>query len=296
VTPEQERERWRLRNNAALTELEQIAIRVDNLKRFLEDTVGSRHFGVDISRKLGKKPARFDKRTLQFGKYTTPALPPPPSRIDWSLGFNINWSMMLNDSLGDCTEAAKGHAVQVWTLCNGRMVTVHDSTVLAAYKADAGYIPGDPSTDNGENELDTLNAWRQNGFGGVPLSAYAAINPQTLAHVQQGIYLFGCAYIGFNVPQSAMDQNAAGQVWDVVPDDGGIVGGHAVVVPMYDAPSNTLTCISWGMRQRLTWAFWQKYVDEAYVLLSPAWLARKGVDPSGFDMAQLQADLAAVTA
>jgi hypothetical protein len=92
-----------------------------------------------------------------------------------------------------------------------------------------------------------------------------------------------------------MDQNAAGQPWTVVPDDGGIVGGHAVVVPMYDNPSNMLTCITWGQRQMLTWEFWQTYVDEAYVLLSPAWLGTHAVDPSGFDMASLQADLQAVT-
>jgi hypothetical protein len=252
-------------------------------------------FGVK-TRLFGKKPLRLDKRTLQFGKYMTPALPAPPSRVDWSRGFNINYSMMLNDSLGDCTEAAKGHGIQIWTLCNGRLVTVPDSVVLAAYEADSGYVPGDPSTDQGEDELTTLNDWRQNGFGGVSLTAYAAIDPATFAHVQQGIYLFGFAYIGFNVPQSAMDQNAAGEIWDVVANDGGIVGGHAVVVPMYDSPSSILTCITWGMRQEMTWAFWQKYVDEAYVLLSPAWLGKRGIDPSGFDLAQLEADLAAVTA
>lgn len=249
-----------------------------------------------MPRMFGRKPTRYDKRTLNFGSYLTPALPAPPPRVDWSRGFNINWGMMLNDTLGDCTEAAKGHAIQCWTLCNGRMVTTPDAEVLAAYEKDAGYVPGDPSTDNGEDELTTLNDWRQNGFGEVPLSAYAAIDPQTFQHVQQAIYLFGVAYIGFNVPQSAMDQNAAGETWDVVADDGGIVGGHAVAVPMYDNSGGLLTCLTWGMRQEMTWAFWQKYVDEAYALLSPAWAAHGGVDPSGFDMASLTADLSAVTA
>jgi hypothetical protein len=246
-------------------------------------------------RRLGRKPRRLDNRTLKFGSYATPALPTPPSRVDWTRGFNINWGMMLNDNLGDCTEAAKGHATQVWTLCNGKMVTPPDSTILANYEANGGYVPGDSNTDQGEDELTTLTAWRKNASGLVPLSAFASIDPQTQLHVQQGIYLFGLAYIGFNVPQSAMDQNNAGEIWDVVPNDGGIVGGHAVVVPMYDAKAGTLTCITWGMRQAMTWDFWKKYVDENYVLLSPAWLARNAVDPSGFNMAALQADLAAVT-
>lgn len=247
------------------------------------------------TRKLGKKAPRIDSRTLKIERYFLPTLPAPPPRVDWSRGFNFNWGMMLNDTLGDCTEAKKGHAVQVWTICNGRMVTVPDSVVLAAYEADGGYVPGDPSTDNGEDMLTNLNDWRQNGFGGNALSAFGSINYASFASVAQTIYLFGLVDIGFNVPQSAMDQNAAGQIWDVVPNDGGIVGGHDVVVPMYDAPSQTLTCITWGERQQMTWAFFQKYVDESYALLAPDWLQRGGIDPSGFNMAALQGDLAAVT-
>jgi hypothetical protein len=45
----------------------------------------------------------------------------------------------------------------------------------------------------------------------------------------------------------------------------------------------------------MTLAFLKKYVDESYALLSPAWISRRGVDPSGFNFAALQADLAAVT-
>ena len=247
-------------------------------------------------RKLGKKPPRLDHRTLRIERYFLPTLPAPPPRVDWSRGFSFDWHMMLNDTLGDCTEAKKGHAVQVWTLCNGRMVTVPDSVVLQAYEIDGGYVPGDPSTDNGEDMLTNLNDWRKNGFGGNALAAFAAINYSSLASVAQSIYLFGLIDIGFNVPQSAMDQNAAGQIWDVVANDGGIVGGHDVVVPMYEIPSQTLTCLTWGMRQRMTWAFFQKYVDESYALLAPDWLQRGGINPSGFNMAALQADLAAVTA
>jgi hypothetical protein len=254
--------------------------------------------------RLGKKAPRIDHRTLRLDKYTA-ALPSPPPRVDWTRGFNIDWGMMLNgpssnpivpDGVGDCTEAKKGHAVQVWSLCNGRMLTVPDSVVLAAYEADGGYIPGDPSTDNGEVMLDNLNDWRKNGFGSVALTAYAAINFSSLASVAQAIYLFGLVDIGFNVPQSAMDQFDAGQPWTVVANDGGIVGGHDVVVPGYNSAGDSLLAITWGRRQPMSWEFFAKYVDESYALLSPAWLTRGSVDPSGFDMAALQADLAAVTA
>jgi hypothetical protein len=36
------------------------------------------------------------------------------------------------------------------------------------------------------------------------------------------------------------------------------------------------------------------YCDEAYAVLSPAWIEQNGQAPSGFDLAALQADLAAL--
>jgi hypothetical protein len=246
-------------------------------------------------RKFGKHPPKTDARTLRIEKYFTAKLAPPPLRADWTRGFRIDYGTMLNDTLGDCTEAKKGHAIQCWTLCNGRMVTVPDDAVLAAYEADAGYVPGDPATDQGENMLDNLNAWRKNGFGGHALMAYAAINYSSFWSIAQSISLFGLVDIGFQIPQSALDQNAAGKPWDVVADDGGIQGGHDVIVPAYDLPSQTLTCITWGERQQMTWAFFQKYVDEAYALLSPNWISTRGVDPAGVDLETLVKDLVAVT-
>jgi hypothetical protein len=248
-----------------------------------------------MSRKLGRKPSRPDqlKRTLKFKDYLGLALPAPPPRVDWSRGFNINYGMMLNDTLGDCTEAKRGHAVQIWTLDNGRMVTVPDSVVLAAYEADGGYVPGNPSTDQGESLIDNLNDWRANGFGGVSLTAYASVDPSNWLHIQQAVYLFGGVDMGFSIPQSALDQNAAGQAWTVVQDDGGIAGGHDVWVMSYDTASQMLTCITWGMLQLMSWEFFTTYCDESYALLSPSWL-RGGLSPDKFNMAELQADLDAV--
>ena len=241
-----------------------------------------------MERKFGKRPARYDPRTLKLAKYLTPALTPPPLRCRWSRGFNINWGMMLNDDVGDCTEAAKGHTIQTLTMDNGRRITVPDSVVLAQYEANGGYNPNDPSTDQGEDELTTLNIWRKSDFGGFTLTAYADPSPTNQLHVMQAIYLFGGVYIGFQVPQSAMDQNDAGETWDVVTPDGGIVGGHAVWVPDYDDVG--LWCITWGMLQRMTWNFFFTYVDEVHALLVPAWLNAKNIAPNAVDLAALTAD------
>jgi hypothetical protein len=242
--------------------------------------------------KLGRKAIKTDTRTLQLAKYLTPELPPPPPAADWSKGIT-SWGMMENDTLGDCTIAGCGHAVQVWTANTGSEATVPDSAILAAYEQWDGYDPSDPDTDAGGVELDVLNDWRKNGLDGHQLLAFADPKVSNLTEVQQAINLFGGVYIGLSLPVTAQKQD----VWDVVPDDGsgnsqaGSWGGHCVYVCAYDADG--FTCVTWGQLKKMTTAFWQAYCDEAHALLSPDWIAAQGA-PSGFDLQQLQADLSAI--
>jgi hypothetical protein len=241
--------------------------------------------------KLGRKAVKTDSRTLALARYLTPALPAPPSAVDWTKGIT-NWGMMLNDTLGDCTIAGCAHAVQVWTANNGGMVTVPDSTVESYYEKWDGYNPKDPSTDQGGAELDVLNDWRQQGFAGNALLAFADPRPANLTEVRQSIALFGGVYIGLSLPLTAQNQD----VWDVVAGGGADAeaaswGGHCVFVPSYD--QNGFTCITWGQLKTMTVAFWNAYCDEAHALLAMDWLSVKGA-PCGFDQAQLQADLKAI--
>ena len=69
-------------------------------------------------------------------------------------------------------------------------------------------------------------------------------------------------------------------------------GGHAVPVLAYD--SDTLTCITWGAKKRMTWEFFARYCDESYAPLSPDWLNAQGKTPEGFGLDALQADLAQI--
>jgi len=251
--------------------------------------------------KLGRKAIKTDSRTLALGRYLTPSLPPPPAAKDWSKGITA-WGMMLNgpepsepqfpDGLGDCTIAGCGHAIQVWTANTGSMVTVPDATILNYYEQWDRYVPGNPSTDNGGIELDVLNDWQKQGFAGNALMAFADPKPANLTEVRQSIALFGGVYIGLSLPLTAQTQD----VWDVAPKGGanakpGSWGGHCVFVPKYDAKG--FTCITWGQLKTMTVAFWNKYCDEAHALLAQDWLTAKGA-PSGFDQAQLRADLNAI--
>lgn len=243
--------------------------------------------------RLGRKAVKTDTRTLKLAKYTS-SLPVSPPSCDWTKGI-YQWNMMLNDSLGCCTIAGCAHAIQVCGVNVGYTFageTLADSVIETAYSAWDGYVPGDPSTDNGGVELDVLTRWKKSNLGGHHLLGFADPVASNLAEVKQAISLFGGVYIGFNVPQSVMN-NASDPsvVWDVTGDNT-IIGGHCVYVPRYDA-DGTLTCISWGQLYRMSTAFWTQFVDEAHALLLATWI-RNNKTPSGFDLAGMQADLAAI--
>jgi len=85
---------------------------------------------------------------------------------------------MDNDQIGDCTCAAA--ATSSW---NGprppslKMATPTDKQIVAAYSAITGYNPTTGANDNGAQEIDVLNYWRQQGIGGHKIQAYIALEP-----------------------------------------------------------------------------------------------------------------------
>ncbi len=272
------------------------------------DTNARRNIGVKsdpskvdpLKLKLGKLTARHDPRTLLLATYATPALPAPPVQINVAKDVKGSWGMMDNDQIGDCTCAAAGHLLMEWTAsAQGKMYTPSDAQIVAAYSAITGYNPKTGANDNGAQELDVLNYWRQQGIAGHKIQAYMALEPSNHTHVMDAVWIFGGCYIGVALPKTAQAQTRNRQTWSVSPQgtggDGvpGSWGGHAVPVVAYD--SRSLTVVTWGALQTMTWGFWAAYCDEAYALLSPDYLKQKGgqtVAPSGFNLQQLQDDLA----
>jgi hypothetical protein len=251
-------------------------------------------------RKLGKLPPRHDRKALPFAAYVRPegTLPVAPPAQRWSAKVTVPWGVMLNDRLGDCAVAAPAHMVLSWTAnARGRPAVIPDSQVLAAYETVGGYRPGDPSTDNGCVMTDVLRYWQGVGIGGHKIVAYLSIEPGDLKSVHEAVYLFGGVCLGLALPASAEQQIGGGRYWHVtsLAGDGrpGSWGGHAVPVVDYDT-SGMLTCVTWGAPQRMTPLFLRSYCDECYAVLSEDWLDARGKDPSGFDLAALRSDLAAL--
>jgi hypothetical protein len=254
---------------------------------------------MTTTRKLGKKPAKIDARTLKLSKYLTPTLPPPPQWVEWKDKVNVPWGVMLNDTLGDCTCAACGHLVIDWTANASTAVVLPDSDILSLYEGSCGYVPGDPSTDNGGFCLDVLNYWRTNGIGagGHNIAAYASLDIFNTEQVRQAIALFGGIYVGIGLPLSA--ESEVGGLWRCsasTPGDAWSWGGHCIPVIGYetrnDIKGGIYTCVTWGGLQRMTHNFLQQYCDESYAILTTDWIEADRLAPPGFDLATLQADLA----
>ena len=243
--------------------------------------------------KLGKSSPRHDARTLMYATYRTDALAAPPTKIDWSTKMPANCGMMLNDSIGDCAFAGIGHQSQCWTSNASVLFTPSDADVEGGYETVTGYNPKDPSTDQGTNLLDSLGWWKNVGMAGHKIGAYVAVEPTNKLHVKEAIDLFGGVYIGVALPLTAQQQ----AVWSVVHQHTSSAqpnswGGHCIVCVGYDA--SYVYFISWGKRMKMTWSFWLAYVDEVYAPLSTDWITKAGKAPSGFDLATLTSDLAAI--
>ncbi len=246
--------------------------------------------------KLGKQTARHDPRALLLASYVTAGLPTPPASFDLTTKVGQSWGMMDNDQIGDCTCATAGHLIMEWTANAGKkMVTPTDKQIVAAYSAITGYNPVTGANDNGANEVDVLNYWRQTGIGGHKIGAYMSLEPSNHTHIMDSVYIFGGCYIGVQLPISAQAQTQNHQPWSVPPGgatgDGkpGSWGGHAIPVMAYD--SRGVTVVTWGALQVMTWSFWEAYCDESYAILSNDYLVGKKTTPQGFNLQQLQEDL-----
>lgn len=248
-----------------------------------------------VAGKLGRLPNDPSKPRLRLTQHLTGALPATPPQVDW-LSRVPSWTMAANDRVGDCVFAAASHMIRAHNLYgSGTDVVLTNDQVLAAYSAVTGYNPADPNTDRGTVIQDALNYWRKTGIAGHQILAFAQVDHTNRDEVNAAINLFGALMVGVNFPKSAMDQFNAGQPWTVLPNDGGIEGGHAVHLGFCDAPSHETRVVTWGAVQSVGDDWFAKYVEEIWVVISPEWLDATGHDPQGLDLVGLGTDFATLT-
>ena len=249
--------------------------------------------------RLGRKARKFNPRvphlSALMGSKHRRLMPIPVDR-DYTAGMPDDLGEMLNDELGDCTIAAKYHARQVRTfVATGKMVTESDACVEQFYEEACGYIPGDPTTDQGGNMQDVLTYEVTKGLPigdgtqRLKIAAFVEIDPRNPDDLMLAIDECGLIDIGFNVPAFIMPDDAVPPlVWDVQATNRSIIGGHDVIQP--GRVGGIYTTVSWGSpNYRMTEAFFEEYVDEAYGIITEEWITSTGKTPFGLGLSDWQA-------
>lgn len=246
-----------------------------------------------MPRFLGRiAPSKARLAALPMFAALAPQLPAPPRQIILTEAeAAITYAGTLgNTTAGDCTIAGVLRLMQRWSATNGPALAFTDEQALAIYSQLEGYNPATGEPDNGLVETDVLDDWK-GGLAGNTLAGYSSINPADLLHIQQTIDVYGGAYLGLMLPESAERQTDAGQPW-TVPWFSPILGGHCV--PAFEYDDYYLYCGTWALRQPVAWDFVLRYFDAAYAPADSLWLGPDGKTPGGLDLAALTADLPAV--
>jgi hypothetical protein len=256
--------------------------------------------------KYGRVKPDPARRKLILEKYLDPrrklsqgGLPPVPLSADVNWASAVpSWPMYLNDQLGDCTIAGIGHMYGAWSwYASSAERLFDDSEIQAVYSRVGGYVPGDPSTDQGCVMQDVLADQVSNGMTDASgktctVAAYAAIgNPADEDLIGQVLEVFGSVYTGINVQQNMETEFSDGQPW-TWQKGGQEIGGHAICLQRRmgsgDAP---LEYVTWGALQPATAGFQANAVEEAWAVVTSDWIQANGTTVEGMDLQQLLADM-----
>jgi hypothetical protein len=225
--------------------------------------------------KLGKAPAKRDARNFKFSALLRAAVK-LPKEYDFDLKHTgIPTPMFANDRYGDCVIAGRAHQTLRFELIEqGQKLQITDKEVLKEYLKETGGV------DSGLVVLDSLTLWRKKGWiaaqRNYKIEAFSEINRSNHSQVKQAVVLDIGVGLGLSLPLSAESQVQAGKPWDVVSGPSGEPnswGGHYVFVPGYTTLGPV--CVTWGAKQQMTWAFFDKYCDEAYAIIDAIDTAKK---------------------
>lgn len=216
--------------------------------------------------KLGKAPAKRDKRNLLFSAVLKKKKVAVPQEYDFDVKHPVPTPMFANDRKGDCVIAGRAHQTLRFELLEqNKVVSITDAEVLKEYFKETG------GPDSGLNVLDSLREWRSDGWmvgsRTYKIQAFSEVNRGVPGQVKQAVFMDVGVGLGLSLPISAQAQFAAGKPWDVVsgPDGAaGSWGGHYVLVPGYTTAGPV--CVTWGSKHQMTWRFFAKYCDEAYAI------------------------------
>ena len=246
--------------------------------------------------KLGKKEAKRDPRNFKLSNILNKkklSTLPASFDCDKNLKGKIPAGLFGNDKWGDCVMCSRANmTLRFECFEQKKVIPITDNEVLMEYWAEQG---GTSLTkpDDGLVVLDSLNEWRTKGWTAgnknYDIYAFAEVDRANHEEVKTGIYHLNGVCAGFMLPVSAQGQFRWYMRWDVdackcLGDTAvGSLGGHAVYICGYD--SRGPVCITWGRKQKMTWAFFDKYCDEAFCIVDnkDKFMADSPVDVEALD-------------
>ena len=252
--------------------------------------------------KLGRNRPVARQRRLMLGNYLLATLPPAPDDVDYSVWVpNFLAEVLANDSLGDCLSAGAFHIGAMLLGGAGQHIPFTVQDVINFYSASCGYVPGDPSTDQGGDEETVLRYWQETGLlpGQHKIAGFLGVDGTNAEQVRQGMWRFENLYFGVELPDAWISPfpSASGFVWDAA-GDGDPENGHCFVGVGYNAVGVQID--SWGMIGTITWAAIAKYATRAAngdlytVLGQDAVNVVSGKSPLGFAWRQMVSDFDAL--
>jgi hypothetical protein len=246
--------------------------------------------------RFGRIQPRVIHPHLKLRNYLRASLPAAPSSADYSKpSLTALTNVYENDTLGDCVIAGGYHVTGVATGNAGDLFVASNAQIIKDYSAIGGYVPGDPSTDNGCELQTALQYWTSHGFAnGTKLLGYLSVDPTNKAEVMAACYLFENLYMGGGLPDAWISPfpSANGFSWGAgTPDPN---NGHCIMSYGYDTAGVLVD--SWGLFGTVTWAGLADFTGSAnggelYVMLTPDMLAKAATKaPNGVAWSALVSD------
>jgi hypothetical protein len=217
--------------------------------------------------KFGKKPAKRDARNLKLSAILR-APPKLPAEYDFDVQHNgIPTPMFGNDYHGDCVIAGRAHqTLRFEDAEQKKILPITDTDVLKEWHLENG------NTENGLSVLDSIKLWRTKGWKAAgkvyKIKAFAEIDRKNHDEVKSTVYADIGTGLGFALPDSALPEFHAGKPWTQTSKPPNQNNGHYVYIPGYTKIGPV--CVTWGRKQQMSWAFFDKYCDEAYAMIDAA--------------------------
>jgi hypothetical protein len=233
-------------------------------------------------------------------------LPAAPIRFDWAkpaLNKDALENVEANDQYGCCTCSAVAH-IQAQIEANSgnpsKPMTPAETLWLYSKVTSPPFDPATGANDNGADMQTVLDFWKTNGCrqdGSGKILGYMALDPTKPDLIASCLWLFENGYRGTALPDAWLpSQESDPSVWDIAgPADP--QNGHCTESYGYNLQGAFDD--SWGEFKTVTWRATAEYNSSAaggeyYVVLSESAINKATKKaPTGFDLEQLQAYLAA---